>query len=115
MMRGLEHLFCEDRLKELGMFSLQKRKLQGDFSMAFQHLKGDYKQEGNQISAWLDSDRTRGIGFRLMEERLTLDVMGVFFTEMVVRYWNSLPRELVDALSLEVLKARWDWTPGNLI
>ena len=115
MMRGLELLFYEDRLKELGMFSLQKRKLQGDFSMAFQHLKGDYKQEGNQISAWLDSDRTRGIGFRLMEERLTLDVMGVFFTEMVVRYWNSLPRELVDALSLEVLKARLDWTLGNLI
>ena len=51
----------------------------------------------------------------MKEGRFRLNVKGKFFTVRVVRCWNRLPREAVDALSLEVFKARLDGALGSLV
>ena len=58
MIRGLEHLSYEDRLNEISMLSLEKRRLQGDLIEAFQYLKSIYKHEANHPFMQIDNDRT---------------------------------------------------------
>ncbi|KFW63131.1 hypothetical protein AS28_04957, partial [Pygoscelis adeliae] len=54
-------------------------------------------------------------GFKLIEGRFRLDIRKKFFTMRVVRHWHRLPREVVDAPSLEVFKARLDGALSNLV
>lgn len=70
--------------------------------MAFQYVKGDYKQDRNQV----DSDRTRSDDFNIKEGRFRLGVRGKFFIEREVRCWNSLSREVVGTLTFKVFETR---------
>ncbi|KFZ49089.1 hypothetical protein N321_11020, partial [Antrostomus carolinensis] len=54
-------------------------------------------------------------GFKLEEGRFSLDIRKKFFSVRVVRHWHRLPREAVDAPSLEVFKARLDEALSNLV
>ena len=107
MIRGQEHLSYEERLRELGLFSLAKRRLQGDLIVAFQYLKGAYKLEGERLFLRVDSGRTRRDGLKLRQGRFRLDIRRKFFTQRVVTHWNRLPKEVVDVPSLDVALGSW--------
>jgi len=64
MVRGLEHLSYDKRLRELGLFSLEKRRLRGDLIAAFQYLKGTYRKDGENIVSRACCNRTRSNGFK---------------------------------------------------
>jgi len=83
--------------------------------VAFQYLKGAYKQEGEWLFTIVDSDRTSGNGFKLRQRKFRLDIRKKFLTQRVVMHRNRLPKEAVDAPSLEAFKARLDVALGSLV
>ncbi|KAK4818644.1 hypothetical protein QYF61_016615 [Mycteria americana] len=80
--KGLEHKADGERLRDLGLFSLEKRRLRGDLIALYNCLKGGWPQVAPG------------------EEKV--------FTKRVIKHWKRLPREVVESPSLEVFKSRVD-------
>jgi len=116
MIRGLEHLYCEERLRELGLFSLEKSRLRGDLIAAFQYLKETYQKEGENLFSNVYCDGTGNNGFKVREGGFRLDIKNnSFFTMRVVKHWNGLPRKVVEAPCLETFKIWLDGALSNLM
>jgi len=95
-------------LREFGLFSMEKGRLWGDLSAAFQYLKAACKKDGDRLVTRACCNRTRGNGFKLKESRFRLDTRKTFFTVRVVKHWHRLLGEVVDAPCLETFKVRLD-------
>ena len=84
MIIGLEHLLYRDGLMGLGLFILEKRKLQGNHILVFHYLKGAYRKAAEEHFIRACSNRMRGNGFKLEESRFRLDTRKKLFTVRLV-------------------------------
>ena len=100
-MKGLEGVFCEERLRTLGLPSLERRTLRADLIALHSFLRRRSAEGGAELFL-VSSDRTHGNGSKLCQGMFRLDTRKHFFTKRVVEHWNRLPTGVVDTTCLSV-------------
>ena len=111
MIRGLKHLPCTERLRELELISssAEEKAPRRPWS-GLPVPEGPYRKAGEGLFIRAGSDRTRGNGFKLEKGRFRLHIRKKFFTVGMGRHWNRLSSKVVNASSLQAFKARLDRT-----
>ena len=98
----------EERLKELNLFSLTKRRLRGDLIEVFKILKGIENVDAAKYFTIDTSNRTRNNGYKIVGKRFQTNEAKYFFFNRVVNIWNSLPSSVIDCSTTETFKKRLD-------
>lgn len=111
----LEGMPCEEQLRTLGLPSLEKSRMSDNVIILYSFLKRGSGEGGAEFFSLVCIDRMSRNGSKLPQERFRLDIKKHFFTEMVVKPWKRLPKELIDASSLLVFKRHLDNTLKNML
>ena len=98
----------EERLKELNLFSLTKRRLRGDLITVFKIFRGFTNINPNDYFSTDESRITRSNGFKIIGKRFETNEAKYFFFNRIVNVWNGLPSNVVNSITIETFKTRLD-------
>ncbi|PKU43635.1 hypothetical protein llap_6067 [Limosa lapponica baueri] len=108
MIKGMKHITYEERLRDLGLFSLEKRRLRGDLINSYTYLKGGCQEDAVRLLSVMPGDKTRGNAQNLEHRKFHRNMQKNFITLRVPEHCNRLPREAEEFPSLEIFKTRLD-------
>jgi len=104
MLPGMEGRSYEERLRDLRLFSLERRRLRSDLIEAYKMIRGLDRVDSESIFPRMVKTGTQGHSSKLWDDRYRTDVRGRFFTQRVVRAWNALPVTVMDSPTLREFK-----------
>ena len=104
MLPGLENMDYDQRLRELGLYSLERRRMRGDMIEVYKILRGIDRVDNQHLFPRAPLLCTRGHGFKVRGGKFKGDIRGKFFTQRVVGAWNALPESVVEADTLVKFK-----------
>ena len=117
LVKSISHLTYEDRLKCLGLTTLEKRRKRGDMIEVFKLLKGYdlLRMEGNflKLDNGSNNRKTRGHSLKLSKPRHRTWKRHQFFSSRVVDDWNRLPESVVTCQSVNSFKHHYDQYQKN--
>ena len=108
MIPRLRNKSYEERLEELNLFSLPKRRIRGDLIEVFKIFKGFSNLDANKYFTIDHSNLTRNNGYKIIPKRFQSHEAKHFFFNRIVNIWNKLPSEVVNSNSIESLKNKVD-------
>ena len=108
MIHNIRHLPYEDRLKQLKLHSLERRRVRGDLIEAFKWVKGINKGDISKVLKFSNQDRTRSNGFKLVKFTFHREIGRHWYGNRVVDEWNKLPEEIVSANRVDTFKNKLD-------
>ena len=115
MVKNLEQKSNEKQLRELGLFSLEQRRLRGDFIALYNCLKRGYTKVYISLFFQVTSNRTGGNDLVLVLGEIHVGYQGKDYSKKVVSLWNRLSREVVKSPFLEVFSKHVDVTQRQAV
>ncbi|PKU46401.1 hypothetical protein llap_3289 [Limosa lapponica baueri] len=106
----MEHLSYKERLRDLGLFILEKRRLRGDLINSYKYLMVRCQGDRARLFPVVHSN-----GHKLEHRKFRLNMRKNFLTSMVTEHWKRLPREVVESPSLDIFKTCLDVFLSSLL